>query len=103
MPRFLCVLALSPLLWLVVTPGHSADDVKLARTSAYFPLEVGTTWHYRAGDGRFKVTVAKHEKVGDVVAAKLETYSDKDKLLSDEHVAVVEDTSKTAVTRFHVV
>lgn len=103
MSRFFCVVALSPLLWLVVTPGRSADDVKLARTSVYFPLEVGTTWHYRAGDARFKVTVAKHEKVGDVVAAKLETYGEKDKLLSDEYVAIVEDVSKTAVTPFHVV
>jgi hypothetical protein len=77
-----------------VTPGRSADDVKLARTSGYFPLAVDTTWHYRVGEGRYRVKVVKHEKIGGVVAAKLESYGDKDKVISDEHVAVVADASK---------
>jgi len=100
MSRLLCVLALSPLLYLAVPPAVSAEDK--AGTSAYYPLEVGTTWHYRVGEGRYKVKVTKHEKIGDVMAAKLETYGDKDKLISSEHVAVVED-KKSTVAPYQVV
>jgi hypothetical protein len=100
MSRLLCVLALSPLLWLAAQPCFSADDK--VGTSTYFPLEVGTTWTYRVGEARFKVKVTKHEKIGDVMAAKLETYGDKDKLISNEHVAVVED-KKSSVAPYQVV
>src|SRR5262245_6431422 len=45
MSRLYCALALAPLLWLAAVPCYSADD-KVGAT-AYFPLEVGTAWHYR--------------------------------------------------------
>src|SRR5262245_26822354 len=69
------------------------------RTSAYFPLEVGTTWHYRVGVAQCKVKVAKHEKEGGVLAARLETYGDKDKVIGTEHVAVVSDQDGEKVVR----
>src|SRR5262249_3185822 len=95
-------LTLAPLLWLAAVPCYSADDK--VGTSAYFPLEVGTTWHYRVGEARFKVKVTKHEKIGDVMAARLETFGvekDKGKALSNEHVAIIE--AKKSDARIQVV
>jgi len=97
MSRLLCALALSPLLLLSGGAVRSADEKML--TSAYFPMEVGTTWHYRVGEARFKVKVTKHEKIGGVMAARLETFGDKDKLISSEHVAVTSDTDGQKIVR----
>jgi hypothetical protein len=89
MSRVFAVLALSPLL-LLVTPVRSADEKML--TSSYFPLAVGTKWHYRIGETHYIVHVTKHEKVGDQMAAKLEMYTTaKEKPVSYEHVAVTGD------------
>jgi hypothetical protein len=90
-------LALSPLVLLLGGPVRSADEKMLSST--YFPMEVGTTWHYRVGEARFKVKVTKHEKIADVMAAKLETFGDKDKLISSEHVAVTSDTDGQKIVR----
>lgn len=97
MSRVLCALALSPLLLLSGGAARSADE-KMP-TSAYFPMEVGTTWNYRVGEARFKVKVTKHEKIGGIMAARLETFGDKDKLISSEHVAVTSDTDGQKVVR----
>jgi len=97
MSRLLCALALSPLLLLCGGAVRSADEKML--TSAYFPMEVGTTWHYRVGEARFKVKVTKHEKIGGVMAARLETFGDKDKLISSEHVAVTSDSDGQKIVR----
>src|SRR5262249_17618595 len=97
MSRLLCALALSPLLLLCGGAVRSADEKML--TSPYFPMEVGTTWHYRVGEARFKVKVTKHEKIGGVMAARLETFGDKDKLISSEHVAVTSDTDGQKIVR----
>jgi hypothetical protein len=97
MSRLLCALALSPLLLLTPSAARSADEKLL--TSAYFPMEVGTTWHYRVGEARFKVKVTKHEKIGGVMAARLETFGEKDKLISSEHVAVTSDTDGQKIVR----
>ena len=60
----------------------------------YFPLRVGTTWTYRDADAptaaKVVVKVAGHEKVGDVVCARLETLRD-GKATGYEHVAVTKD------------
>jgi hypothetical protein len=56
----------------------------------WFPLAVGTTWHYRSGDSKFQIRVAAHEKVGADMAAKLETVRD-GKVIATEHVRVTAD------------
>lgn len=60
------------------------------RETAYYPLKVGTAWHYRAGESKFTIRVARHEKVGDVLCALLETIRD-GKVVGSEHLAVTGD------------
>jgi O-succinylbenzoate synthase len=66
----------------------AAQD-KLKETP-YYPLKVGTTWHYRAGDSKFTIRVVRHEKVGEVLCALLETKRD-GKVVGSEHLAVTAD------------
>jgi hypothetical protein len=40
--------------------------------SPYYPLQVGNTWHYQAGSQKMVVKVAAHEKVGEVLCARVE-------------------------------
>jgi hypothetical protein len=63
-----------------------AAQEKLTETP-YYPLQVGATWHYRVGDGKFTIRVVKHEKVGDTLCALLETKRD-GKVVGSEHLAV---------------
>jgi hypothetical protein len=60
----------------------------------YYPLKVGTTWTYRDADApgaaKVVVKVVKHEKVGDVLCARVETHSG-GKASGFEHVAVTKD------------
>jgi hypothetical protein len=46
------------------------------KASPYFPLQVGTQWHYRLGDEQVRIQVARHEKVGDEWCAVLESVQD---------------------------
>jgi hypothetical protein len=73
---------------LVAAAVLSAQD-KLAETP-YYPLQVGTTWHYKAGDGKFTVRVTKHEKVGNVLCARLEVRRD-GKVVGWQHLAATTD------------
>jgi hypothetical protein len=75
-------------LLLGLTAELAAQD-KLKETP-YYPLQVGTTWHYRSGDSKFTVRVARHEKVGDTLCALLETTRD-GKVVGAEHLAVAAD------------
>ncbi len=74
---------------LLVAAAESAAQDKLKETP-YYPLQVGTTWHYRSGDSKFTIRVARHEKVGDTLCALLETKRD-GKLVGSEHLAVAAD------------
>lgn len=74
---------------LVLLTAELAARDKLKETS-YYPLQVGNTWHYRAGDGKFTIRVVKHEKVGDTLCALLESRRD-GKLVGSEHLAVADD------------
>jgi hypothetical protein len=56
----------------------------------YFPLQVGNTWHYKAGDVKFSQKVAKHETADNIPCARVETIVD-GKPAAFEHVAVKED------------
>lgn len=73
---------------LIAVPESVAQD-KLKETP-YYPLQVGTTWHYRAGDSKFTIRVARHEKVGATLCALLETKRD-GKVVGSEHLAVTTD------------
>src|SRR5581483_3247227 len=68
--------------------------VGLARAQApatpYYPVAVGATWTYRAGDNRFQIKVAEVKDVGGVTRAKLDLVVN-DKVLSHEHVGVAKD------------
>jgi len=74
-----------------VVPAHSQEKVE---ESPYLPLKVGNAWTYQAFDGQRKIAlvnkVVAHEKVGDVMCAKVETYLD-GKAVANEHVAVTKD------------
>lgn len=63
----------------------SAED-KMAETP-YFPLNVGATWHYKAGEAKITFRVAKHEKVGDTLCARIEVMRD-GKMVGSQHLAV---------------
>jgi len=69
-----------------------AGDVPEA--TPYYPLAVGTTWTYRDADApgaaKVVVKVAKYEKVGEVLCARVETLKD-GKATGYEHVAVTKD------------
>ncbi len=73
---------------LSLTAELAAQD-KLKETP-YYPLQVGTTWHYRSGDGKFTIRVVRHEKAGDTLCALLETTRD-GKAVGSEHLAVAAD------------
>lgn len=79
---------LACLLLAVVAIELTAQD-KLKETT-YYPLKVGTTWHYRSSESKFTIRVARHEKVGDVLCALLETIRD-GKVVGSEHLAVTGD------------
>jgi hypothetical protein len=84
MNRLLRVLFICPLLFGAID-GLAAQD-KLQETP-YYPLHVGTTWHYRAGESKFLIRVSKHEKVGETLCALLEAVRD-DKVVGSQHLAV---------------
>jgi hypothetical protein len=79
-PLFVCLLVLT-------APLAAQDKFK---ETPYYPLQVGTTWHYRAGDSKFTVRVARHEKVGATLCALLQTRRD-GKVVGAEHLAVTAD------------
>jgi hypothetical protein len=87
MKRFSRCLVLFALL-LFLTPA--ARPAEGGPDTPYFPLKVGTTWHYKVGQNRFSLKVAKHEKVGKVDAARVELIIN-GKTTSFEHVGVTAD------------
>jgi len=54
-------------------------------SSPYYPLKVGSTWHYRAGENKFLLRVARHEMVAGVMTARVELVVD-GKVQSFEHI-----------------
>jgi hypothetical protein len=74
---------------LVLAAAEMAAQDKL-REASYYPLNVGTTWHYRSGESKFTIRVVRHEKVGETLCAVLETKRD-GKVVGSEHLAVTGD------------
>ncbi|HTU17934.1 MAG TPA: hypothetical protein VMG10_07705 [Gemmataceae bacterium] len=69
-----------------VSPLHG----RALKETPFYPLQVGATWHYRAGESKFTIRVVKHEKVGDTVCALLGTRRD-GKVVGSEHLAIAAD------------
>jgi hypothetical protein len=77
-------------LFLAAAAGLCAQDTKMLE-SAWYPLEVGTAWTYKTSDmTTFTVKVTKHEKVGNVLCARLEM-SGEGRVSAFEHIAVASD------------
>jgi hypothetical protein len=79
--RFVLALVLLPAFCLSL-----AGQEKKLPSSAYFPLQIGTRWVYRADNRTITVRVAGHEMVGKVLCARLEA-KENDKT-HVEHLAV---------------
>lgn len=58
--------------------------------SPYLPTKIGTTWHYRVGAEKMVVKVTKHEKLGKIMCARLETTVNGE-VKAYEHLAVTKD------------
>ena len=72
---------------LLLAPAKGGDK---GLDSPYFPLKKGSSWEYLADGKKITVTVTDHEKVGDLMCAKVETdLGGGNKML--EHLAVKED------------
>jgi hypothetical protein len=84
--RTLC----SVVLVLLLAGTASLSGQEALKDSEYFPLKVGTTWTYRTAGKQIVVKVAKHEKVGQTMCARLETSLDGN-VLATEHVSVGKD------------
>ncbi len=87
MKRLISMLLLCPLL--LLTGGILPAQDKIVPTP-YYPLPVGATWHYRSGESKFTIRVSKHEKVGDVLCARLEVTRD-GKVIAWQHLAATAD------------
>jgi hypothetical protein len=83
------------LLACVVVPVLQAQDATKLEGTPYYPLEVGNSWHYKAGDNRFILRIAKHEKVGDTLCARVEMITE-GKPISFEHLGM----TKEGIARF---
>jgi hypothetical protein len=84
--RWLPALALP----LLVVLAARAQDEKMP-TSPYFPLEVGGTWTYRAGEATFQYKVARVETVGNKTKAARIDLVIGNRVVSHEHVTVTKD------------
>jgi hypothetical protein len=93
-PRILLALLLA-----ATTPPAAAQDKTApapdpkpdgVRAERYYPLQVGTKWTYSSGGNQFTTEVVKHEKVNDLVCAKVEA-SAGGTVVATEHIHVAPD------------
>jgi hypothetical protein len=75
--------------FLAIVAGLVRGDDKVPPTP-YFPLAVGTTWSYKAGENRFQLKVAEVKTVAGSARAKLELIV-AGKVISHEQVGVTKD------------
>jgi len=78
-----CLLLALPLLLARASAVRGQEKLE---ESPLYPLQVGNTWNYRAGDNMFAIRVAGHEKVGSALCARVEIVVE-GKTTSFEHVA----------------
>ena len=74
---------------LALFAGVVRSDDK-APSTPYYPLAVGSTWSYRAGDNHFVLKVAEVKTVGGAARAKLDLIIN-GKVISHEHVGVTKE------------
>ncbi len=87
MKSLACAALAAALLPALAGAGRAQDKIE---TTPYYPLAVGTTWDYKAGDNKFTLKVTKHEKVGNALCARVGMFV-KDKEQSFEHISVTKD------------
>jgi hypothetical protein len=68
----------------------AAEKAPAGESTPYYPLVVGTKWHYKIGDNRYTLKVAKFEKIGEFNCARIEQTVD-EKITAVEHIAVTKD------------
>lgn len=68
----------------------AADEAKLGESS-YFPTKIGTEWHYKTARGTLVNKITKHEKVGDVMCARMESFVG-GRVAANENVAITDKT-----------
>ena len=71
-------------------PAAKSAGTEALKETPYYPLQVGNRWDYRLGDNRYSMRVAKHEKVGNYMCARVEMMVD-DKVTAHEHIAVTSE------------
>jgi len=85
--------SLAVLAFLAIGGVVPAQDAPV--TTPYFPLEVGSVWHYKCGENRFQLRLTRFEKVGTTNCARVELFVN-NKSEAAEHIAV----TKEGVLRF---
>ena len=88
--KLLCGASLALALTLATTVAAAADDD--FKYSPYYPMQVGATWSYKAGDSKFTLTVKDQRRVGAKRwwCAHVETSQD-GKVVGSEDVSVQDD------------
>jgi hypothetical protein len=86
--KLLCGASLALALGLTLGVKAAADDE--VKNCAYFPLQVGATWTYKAGESKFTLKVTDHRKIGTKWCAHIETKQD-DKVVGSEDVSAQDD------------
>jgi hypothetical protein len=84
--KFSCVLIGAVLLGVTLQQASSAGDKETLEKTEYFPLKVGNTWEYQVNGKKIVTTVAAHDKLGDLLFARLDTNMDGS--IVTEHVTV---------------
>lgn len=79
--------ALFAVLLAVAAPAFAEETIESA---PYYPTKIGSTWKYRFARGVLTNKITRHEKVGDVLCARLDTLSG-DKVVSNEHVTITKN------------
>jgi hypothetical protein len=80
--------ALVALSFLLLVVARAADDKP--QETPYYPLKIGDTWIYKAGQVSVSSTITKYERVGDQMCARIES-STGGKVVATEDVAVKPD------------
>ena len=73
---------------LTLTYAAAADDFK---DSPYYPMQIGATWSYRAGEARFVYKATKHELIGKTMCARIEMFQD-GKMVGSEDLYVKDES-----------
>jgi hypothetical protein len=85
----LTIVPIAGLMLLVALADAPAADDKV-KESPFYPMKIGTKWHYQIAMNKFVMQVKKHEKIGDATYAVLEASAD-GKALNTEYFGVRSD------------